>query len=56
MQHFRIAAVVEDKINAMSVEELERQVWDVMRKELNTIINLGAVIGLVLGLLNAVIR
>ncbi len=56
LQHFRIAAVVEDKINAMSVEELERQVWDVMRKELNTIINLGAVIGLVLGLLNAVIR
>ena len=56
LQHFRIAAVVEEKINAMSVAELEKQVWDVMRKELNTIINLGAVIGLILGLLNAVVR
>ena len=56
LQHFRIAAVVEDKINAMSVAELEKQVWSVMRKELNTIINLGAIIGFLLGLLNALFR
>lgn len=56
LKHFRVAALVEDKINAMSVSELERLVWGVMRKELNTIINLGALIGLVLGLLNAAIR
>ena len=54
LQSFHIAALVEDKINAMSVAELERLVWGVMRKELNTIINLGAVIGLVLGLLNVI--
>ena len=52
---FHLASLVEDKINAMSVEELERLVWGVMRKELNTIINLGALIGLVLGLLNTVL-
>ena len=56
LKHFQIAALVEDKINAMSVDELEKLVWGVMRKELNTIINLGAVIGLVLGLLNAIFR
>ena len=52
ISHFPIAALVEEKINAMSVAELEKLVWSVMRKELRTIINLGAVIGLVLGVVN----
>ena len=47
-----IASVVEDKINAMSVAELERVVLEVMKSELNMIVNLGALIGFVLGLLN----
>ena len=44
--------MVEDKINAMSVDELERVVLEVMKSELNMIVNLGALIGFVLGLLN----
>lgn len=47
-----IQAMVEEKINAMSVDDLEDLVFTVMKKELNTIVNLGALIGLVLGVLN----
>lgn len=52
LEHIDIASVVEDKINDMSVEELERLVLEVMKHELNMIVNLGALIGFVLGLLN----
>ena len=54
LQHINIAALVEDKINAMPIDELERLVQDVMNKELNAIVNLGALIGFVLGLLNLI--
>lgn len=47
-----LSGIVEDKINAMSAEELETLVMSVMKKELNTIVNLGGLIGLILGLLN----
>ncbi len=55
LQNIHISALAEDKINAMSIDELERLVQDVMKKELNAIVNLGALIGFVLGLLNLVI-
>ena len=48
----RIAEMIERKINDMTVEELERLVLSVMKKELDAIVRLGALIGLVLGLLN----
>ena len=44
--------VVEDKINSMSVEELERGVVQVMNEELRMIVSLGALIGLVIGCIN----
>lgn len=44
-----VCAVVEEKINAMDVKELEKLVLSVMKKELNAIVNLGALIGLILG-------
>ena len=47
-----LSRIVEDKINSMSADELETLVMSVMKKELNTIINLGALIGFLLGLLN----
>lgn len=47
-----LKGIVEDKINAMSADELEALVMSVMKKELNTIVNLGALIGFILGLLN----
>lgn len=47
-----IASMVEDKINAMNVLELENLVLSVMKKELDTIVNLGAIIGAILGTIN----
>ncbi len=55
MSHIDIAGVIEDKINAMPVDELERLILSVMKKELNTIVSLGALIGVVLGLINNII-
>lgn len=52
MKWLDLSSIVEDKINAMSADELEALVMSVMKKELNTIVNLGALIGFVLGLLN----
>ncbi len=50
-----IRKIVETKISEMSVEELEVLVLTVMKKELNTIVNLGALIGFILGLVNLLI-
>ncbi len=50
LRRFNVAGMVEKKINDMSPKELEKLVLDVTRKELNTIVSLGAVIGFVLGL------
>ena len=44
--------IVEDRINSMKVEEL---VLSIMKKELGTIVNLGAVIGFILGLIEVLI-
>lgn len=47
-----ISAVVEAKINAMDMHELETLCMSVMKKELNAVVNLGAIIGFVLGIIN----
>lgn len=52
LSRFNIAGVVEEKVNAMNVKELEALVFSVMKKELNAIVNLGALIGFLLGVLN----
>ncbi len=52
LQQIKITEIVEEKVNSMSNAELESFTLSVMKKELNAIINLGAVIGLLLGLLN----
>ena len=48
--------LIEEKINGMDVETLEKLVISAMKKELDTIVNLGALIGLVLGALNLLIQ
>lgn len=57
--HFRdyldIASVVRKKVDAMDARALEELCMQVMKKELHAVINLGAVIGLVLGVLNLII-
>lgn len=52
LRRIDVAKVVEDKINSMAVEELEKGVLTVMKTELSMIVNLGALIGLVIGSLN----
>ena len=51
-----IKKIVEEKVNAMDTLELENLVLSVMKNELNAVVNLGAVIGLVIGVLNVIIN
>lgn len=51
-----IASIVEKKIDEMDVLELEELILSVMKKELGAIVNLGAVIGFILGLFNLIFK
>ena len=51
-EKFQIAQVVEEKVNCMDVAEVEEILLGVMKKELNAVVNLGALIGFMIGLLN----
>lgn len=55
LSSLKLYLVVEERINAMQVEEVEELVLSIMNKELGAIVNLGAVIGLILGLINVII-
>lgn len=48
-----IAGVVEEKVRAMDVAELEGLCLAVMKKELNSIVWLGAVLGFLIGIINS---
>ena len=50
-----ISSAVEKKVAAMSVKEVEELCMRVMKRELNAVINLGALIGLLLGFFNLVL-
>ena len=52
VKEFHIAETIREKIQNMGVKELEELVLSVMKNELNMIVNLGALIGFVIGLLN----
>ena len=52
LKRIDVASVVENKINSMSVEELEKGVLQVMKEELNMIVSLGALIGMIIGCIN----
>ena len=52
LRRIDVAKVVEDKISSMAVEELEKGVLTVMKTELKLIVDLGALIGLVIGSIN----
>ena len=49
-----LGGIAEQKVNAMQPEELERLVLSVMKKELNAVVSLGALVGFILGLLNLI--
>jgi uncharacterized membrane protein YheB (UPF0754 family) len=50
-----LTSIVEDRINGMEVAEVEELLLSIMKKELGAIVNLGALIGFVLGLINVAI-
>lgn len=47
-----LSKIVEEKISAMEIRELEVLVLSIMEKELGAVVNLGALIGFILGLIN----
>jgi uncharacterized membrane protein YheB (UPF0754 family) len=51
-ESFDISEVVVNKINQMDVRDIEKLFMNVMKKELNAIVNLGAVLGFLLGVMN----
>ena len=52
LKEIDVASVVEEKVAAMNVKELEQLCLSVMKKELSAIVNLGALIGFLLGIVN----
>jgi uncharacterized membrane protein YheB (UPF0754 family) len=53
---FDIPGIVEKKVNDMDVLEIESLVLSVMKNELDSVVNLGAIIGFVIGLLNLIVK
>ena len=51
-----IPSIVEDRVNAMSVVQLEELVMSVMKHELNAVISLGGIIGVIIGVLNVIVQ
>lgn len=52
VKQFRVKEMIEERVAGMSNEALEELVLSVMANELGMIVNLGAVIGFVIGILN----
>ena len=52
IQMLNLRGVAENKILAMQPEEVETLVMSIMKKELGAVVNLGALVGFVIGLLN----
>jgi uncharacterized membrane protein YheB (UPF0754 family) len=51
LENIDVQGIVERKLNEMDVKDLEKLVMSVMKKELGSIVNLGALIGLILGII-----
>lgn len=54
LRALNLGGIAEEKISAMKPEELEQLVLSVMKKELRAVVNLGALVGFLLGLLNLI--
>lgn len=55
VKRFKISEIVEDKIRNMSNDSMEELTLSVMKTELGMVVNLGAVIGFVIGIINVFI-
>ena len=47
-----VSKIIKEKINSMDILELEELLLLIMKKELNALVNLGAIIGFILGMIN----
>ncbi len=52
LKALNIGVIVENKINQFSSEQLEALIFGIMKKELNAIVLLGAVLGFIMGFIN----
>lgn len=55
LDNINILQMVQDKINDMDMVEFEKLIFSIMKKELNSIVYLGAAIGFIIGIINIVI-
>ena len=55
MRHIDISVLVEEKVRSMEISELEDMVMSMMKKELNSVVRLGALLGFVIGFINVFI-
>ncbi|MBR1422080.1 MAG: DUF445 family protein [Ruminococcus sp.] len=56
LKELDVGSAVEKHINDMDNKELEELILSVMKKELNAVVNLGALIGLIIGILNVLVN
>ena len=52
LKTFNVAEVVENKINELDIEKVEELIMSIIKKELNAIIYLGGLLGLIMGIVN----
>ena len=52
LQAINIEQIVVDKINAFDAAQLETMIFGIMKRELNAIVYLGAVLGFLMGFIN----
>lgn len=52
LEHINISSIIENKIMEMDLLDLEKLILSVMKNELTALVNLGALIGFILGLFN----
>ena len=55
LQDIDISGIIEQRINEMDMNEAEAIILDVMKKELRAIVWLGALLGSIMGTLNAIL-
>ena len=55
LRGLNLAKIVEDRIASFDVIQLEQMIFGIMKKELNAIVNLGALLGFIMGWVNLLI-
>ncbi len=54
LEAFNVAGVVEEKINELDMEQVEQLILSIIQKELNAIVYLGGILGIIMGFFNLI--